>query len=100
MSATTAGRSVLSTLCSTRIVRYFRYSPAMSVTITHEGSTHPSVATIAPGAPAIFCPTNVAALIAMGPGVICEIVMRSVNSSMLSQPCSETIWSWMSGSAA
>ena len=36
--------------------------------------------TTAPGIPATFNPTNVAEFTAMGPGVIWEMVMRSVNS--------------------
>ena len=39
----------------------------------------------APGIPVSFIPTKVAALIAIGPGVIWEMVIRSVNSVMLSQ---------------
>ena len=41
---------------------------------------HPQVAATDPGTPAILLPTNVAALIAIGPGVIWEIVIKSVNS--------------------
>ena len=43
---------------------------------------HPQVAATDPGTPAILLPTNVAALIAIGPGVIWEIVIKSVNSVM------------------
>ena len=45
-----------------------------------EGRIHPKVATSAPGMPATFMPTNVAEFTAIGPGVICEIEIRSVNS--------------------
>ena len=55
-----------------------------------EGSIHPTVDTSAPGIPAILIPTNVAELIAIGPGVICDIVIRSVNSAILSQLWEET----------
>ncbi len=48
---------------------------------------HPAVAAIAPGNPATLIPTKVAELTAIGPGVICEIVIRSVNSDMLSHWC-------------
>ena len=47
---------------------------------------HPQVAATDPGTPAILLPTNVAALIAIGPGVIWEIVIKSVNSVIVSQP--------------
>ena len=50
-----------------------------------EGRTQPSVAVTAPAIPSIFRPTNVALLMAIGPGVICEMVMRWLNSSGLSQ---------------
>ena len=58
----------------------------------HEGKIHPKVAAIAPGTPAIRMPTKVAEFTAMGPGsdydpgVISAIVIRSVNSPMLSHP--------------
>ena len=65
-----------------------------------EGSTHPRVATSAPGSPASLTPTKVAELMAMGPGVIWEMVTRSVNSSIVSQPCSSTICPWIRGIAA
>ena len=45
----------------------------------------------APGIPAIFVPTKVAELTAMGPGVISAMVTRSVNSLMDSHWCSVTI---------
>lgn len=50
-----------------------------------DGRTEPMVAAMAPGIPAILMPTKVAELMMMGPGVICEMVMRSVNSAMVSQ---------------
>ena len=46
---------------------------------------HPNVAASAPGIPAILIPTKVAEFTAIGPGVIWEIVIRSVNSDILSQ---------------
>ena len=83
--ATAAGRSVPSTLQSALSERYLRYSRAMSVTRMQDGRTEPMVAAMAPGIPAILMPTKVAELMMMGPGVICEMVMRSVNSAMVSQ---------------
>ena len=84
--ATTAGRRDFSTPCSRSRLRYFRYSLARIVTIMQDGRIHPTVATTAPGIPAIFSPTKVAEFTAMGPGVICDIVIRSVNSDMVSHP--------------
>ena len=52
----------------------------------HEGRIHPNVETTAPGIPAILVPTKVAELIAMGPGVIWEMVIRLVNTPMSSHP--------------
>ena len=43
---------------------YFRYSFANIVTMMQEGRIHPRVATIAPGTPAIFKPTEAAELTA------------------------------------
>ena len=88
--ATTAGRSEFSTLCRALSLRYRRYSQAMKVTMTQEGRMQPRVAAKAPGRPAILMPTKVAELMAMGPGVIWEMVMRSVNSLMESQPWAST----------
>ena len=51
----------------------------------------PSVAVSAPGTPASLVPTNVAALIAIGPGVISAMATRSANSCRLSQLCCVTI---------
>ena len=58
--------------------------------ITQEGSTQPAVATSAPLIPAMRMPTNVAELMAMGPGVICERVTMSVNSVSVSHGCTST----------
>ena len=52
-----------------------------------DGVTQPTVAIIAPGKPATFVPTKVDAFNAMGPGVICDMVRRSANSSIVSQLC-------------
>ena len=68
--ATTAGRREFKIPCNTAIFRYFKYNLAISVTIIQDGKTHPNVATIAPKTPAIFMPTKVAELMAIGPGVI------------------------------
>ena len=64
------------------------------------GATQPAVATMEPGMPATFVPTKVAALRAIGPGVIWEIVTRCVNSFIESQAFSLMTCSWISGSAA
>ena len=61
---------------------YFRYNFANTVTIIQDGKMHPNVATTAPSTPAILSPTKVAELTAIGPGVICDIVIRSVNSDI------------------
>ena len=61
---------------------------------------HPAVATMAPGMPAIFSPTKVAEFTAMGPGVIWDIVIRSVNSDIVSHPCPVTTCPWIRGMAA
>ena len=50
--------------------------------------------------PAMRMPTNVAEFMAIGPGVICDMVMTSVNSLMLSQPNLSTTCAWISGIAA
>ena len=54
-------------------------------TMIQDGVTQPMVAMMAPPNPAILMPTNVDELIAIGPGVICEIVTMSTNSFMDSQ---------------
>ena len=51
-----------------------------------EGRTQPAVAQRAPAKPPTRVPTKVAELMAMGPGVIWEMVIRSVNSERVSQP--------------
>ena len=88
--ATTAGLREFRTPCSISISLYFRYNFAITVTMMQDGKMHPRVAIKAPGIPAILIPTKVAELTAIGPGVIWEMVIRSVNSDMLSQPCAVT----------
>ena len=44
------------------------------------GRMQARVAVMAPGSPAILVPTKVAEFQATGPGVICEMVTRSLNS--------------------
>ena len=44
-------------------------TPASAVMIISEGNTMPSVATMPPSTPRCFCPTKVAVLTAMMPGV-------------------------------
>ena len=53
-----------------------------------------------PDGPPLRSPTRGAEYTAMGPGVISAMVMRSVNSAMLSQPWLSTTWAWMRGMAA
>ena len=65
-----------------------------------DGETPPIVAIMAPRSPAICIPTKVAALIAIGPGVICEIVIISVNPVILNQPFCTTTCSSIRGNAA
>ena len=55
-----------------------------------EGKTQPMVAMMAPGSPAMRVPTKVAELMAIGPGVIWEMVMMSTNSCIVSHPCRST----------
>ena len=64
--ATTAGLKDPSTPCNTSILRYFKYSFAMTVTIIQEGRMHPNVAARAPGIPAILIPTKVADFTSIG----------------------------------
>ena len=68
--AMTAGLNAFNIPCSIPIFLYFKYTFAMIITITQDGRTHPPVATIAPGIPAILIQTKVAAFIEIGPGVI------------------------------
>jgi hypothetical protein len=49
---------------------YLKYRRASIDTIIQAGRMHPIVATIAPAKPAKRIPTNVAELMAIGPGVI------------------------------
>ena len=63
---------------------------ASSETKISAGVMQPSVAMIAPGTDAMRSPTKVAELTAMGPGVISAIVMRSVNSCIVSHACCST----------
>ena len=100
IKAITAGRSPLSAPWIRSRLRYFKYSFANRSATAHEGNTQPSVATKAPEIPAMRMPTNVAELMAMGPGVIWEMVMISANSLMFSHPCSSTTCAWISGMAA
>ena len=51
-----------------------------------EGNMHPSVQIIAPGIPAVLIPTNVAEFIAIEPGVISAMVIKSVNSDNVKSP--------------
>mgnify|MGYP007097185069 CR=1 FL=1 len=60
----------------------------------------PKVAVSVPGKPAMRIPTNVAALIAIGPGVISAIVTRFANSCIVSQPFASTTPLSISGMAA
>jgi len=61
---------------------------------------HPAVAVSAPKNPATLIPTKVAELTAMGPGVISAMVIRSVNSEIVSHPYLSTACASISGIAA
>jgi len=78
--ATMVGLKPDNTPCITANSLYLKYIHARIETIIQDGRIEPMVAIIAPGIPAILFPTKVAALIAIGPGVISAIVIRSVNS--------------------
>ncbi len=64
------------------------------------GVMQPRVATKAPGIPATWLPTKVAAFKAMGPGVISAMVTRSVKAAMDSQGWITTTCSRIKGRAA
>ena len=85
ISATTAGRRQAKTACIASMLRYFSYSHDKSDTMISDGRMQPIVATSAPGMPAMRMPTNVAELTVIGPGVISAMVIRSVNSLIVSQ---------------
>ncbi len=85
ISATTAGRSPSRTPCIIDNSLYLKYSHARNETMIQDGSMHPMVDTIAPPTPAIRIPTKVAELIAIGPGVIWDMVIKSINSVVVSQ---------------
>ena len=80
INATTAGRRPFKTPLIAPISPYFASSFANAIIIISEGVTKPAVAATAPPIPATFVPTKVAALIPIGPGVICEIATTSINS--------------------
>lgn len=63
----------------------FKKSFAKRIPRKKDGVTNPSVAAKPPPTPAIFVPAKVAALIPIGPGVICEIVKISTNSLIVNQ---------------
>ena len=57
----------------------------------NEGSTTPSVAISAPGAPACEAPTKVAMFTAIGPGVDSVTATKLMNSRSVIQPFDSTI---------
>lgn len=83
--AVTAGHNVAIMIFRESVLRYLKYTHVRILMMIKLGVTKPKVATTEPIRPATFVPTKVAELMAIGPGVICEMVMRWVNSSMLSQ---------------
>ena len=85
INATTAGRNPPKIPCITVKFLYLKYIHASKETMTQDGKTHPNVAMIAPPSPAIRVPTKVDELMAMGPGVIYAMVIKSVNSVRVSQ---------------
>lgn len=76
---------------------YFLKKLNNNIENTVPNNMDPIVATTAPIIPAILIPTNVDIFIAKGPGVICEIVIISVNSCNVSQPLETTILSCIRG---
>ena len=86
MSATTAGRRLERILLIAEVSLYLQYTSARIDTRIQEGKIEPKVAAIAPGIQAICRPVNVAELTPIGPGVISAIVIRFVNSFMVSHP--------------
>ena len=57
----------------------------MIIMMTSDGNTTPSVAKMPPQMPACFCPTNVAVLTAMTPGVHWPMAYQSMTSSSVAQ---------------
>lgn len=100
MSATMAGRKIANVSFTKERLRNRKYKNANSDTMIAEGMMQPIVATIPPAIPATCIPTNVAELIAIGPGVISAMVIRSVKSVIVSQPLASTTWLCMMGMAA
>ncbi len=84
-----AGRIPDNTLCTIVLSLNLFKNFAIIITSRKEGKETPIVATTAPKIPAYFCPTYVAALTAMGPGVICDKATRFENScdGMMSKAC-------------
>ena len=80
ISPTELARKPFSILATLAIFSYFRKKLYMRIEVKKPGKELPKVAATAPGMPAIWMPTNVAAFTTKGPGVICEIVMISVYS--------------------
>lgn len=70
MIPTTIGFKNESTIDTIFIPLYLKKKYESSITIINGGVKKPSVANIEPSKPAVFVPTKVAALIAIGPGVI------------------------------
>ena len=97
ISPTTAGRSPFNTPRIGPMLPYLKNTRARIIPRNREGVTNPTVAQMAPPRPAIFVPAKVAALMPIGPGVICEIVKISTNSLMESQWNVSTTEAWMSG---
>ena len=100
IKTTTAGLKTESIVCSIVSFLYFIYIHDRKIKSRLAGSIQPKVATNAPGIPPILIPTKVAEFTAIGPGVICDMVIRSVNSSKVSQWYVSTTSLWMMGIAA
>lgn len=81
ITPTTIGFKKLSVFVITVRLLYLNKKYDSNITITNDGKTKPNVATNEPRKPPIVVPTKVAEFIAIGPGVICEIVSISVNSA-------------------
>ena len=100
ISATTAGLSPESIPFIISRFLNLKYTYASIDTIIQDGRTLPKVAIREPCRPATLVPTKVAAFIAMGPGVISAMVIRSVNSLRVSHEFKLTTWFCIRGMEA
>ena len=85
MSTHTHTRMPANAFCTAGRCAKFWIKAAMIMMITSDGNTTPSVAKMPPQTPACFCPTNVAVLTAMTPGVHWPMAYQSMTSSSVAQ---------------